>query len=422
MDAELRLDHSLVAIESGGTVFGLLELKAPEAATDANRPSLGIALVIDRSGSMSGEKLETAKACGAYLASRLASVDRMSVVAYDDEVTLVSSLEGPGPRLGAAIGGIYSGGSTNLSGGWLKGVELLEHHRAEVRRVLLLTDGLANVGITNHSQLTGMASSAAARGITTTTIGLGADHDETLLAAMSDAGQGHDHFAATPDEAPEIFAKEFDSLAAMVAQNLSVEIRPLSPTAAVGILNEYPITQIDDGLQASLGDTFGGQPRRLVFRLAVPAMADLGPAQVAEVVVRWVDVTGESVQMHTRTIPVMVNLVPGAEASQETADPGVVDEVVILDAARARKEARELAERGEHDQARQLLDEQALKLRSISSDSAKFQEAVDDLEQLERFSQRLEMRTYDSIDAKMMWDQSRRRHRSEEYRKRPDRT
>jgi hypothetical protein len=94
MDAKLRLDHSLVALETESGVYGLLELRAPEPETDSTRPKLAIALVIDRSGSMAGEKLQVAKSCAGFLAGRITSEDRLAVVAYDDTVSLVAPLQG----------------------------------------------------------------------------------------------------------------------------------------------------------------------------------------------------------------------------------------------------------------------------------------------------------------------------------------
>jgi Ca-activated chloride channel family protein len=343
------------------------------------------------------------------------------VASFDNEVSLVAAMKGPGDELVHAIAGIYAGGSTNLSGGWLKGLELLESEPAEIRRVLLLTDGQANVGIVDRGRLASLSASAAARGISTTTIGFGEGFDEELLSAMADAGRGNDHFAASPEEAPSIFTQEFEGLATLVAQNLSVEIRPLDGATNLGILNEYPIVFTESGLQAALGDVYGGMSRKLVFRIHSPAIASLGDATLAEIQIRWAEVGTSAVKMLTRTIPIRVNVVPGAEAAAESADQDVTEQVVILEAARTRNAARKLADKGDFEGARQLLAEQAEHLRSIPSASKLFATARDDLEEFERFAYRLQERAYDRTDSKMLWEQSRRRHRSEEYRKRPDR-
>src|SRR4051812_31435433 len=158
----------------------MVELTAP-AAPVWERAPLDIALVVDRSGSMGGQKLAAVKACGAYLARRMGAGDRLAVVAYDDAIDLVAPLA---PvelhRLLAALGALGPGGSTNLSGGWLKGLEQLRGTQREeaVRRILLLTDGLANVGITEPGALVGLAEQARQAGIGTTTIGVGDDFDE----------------------------------------------------------------------------------------------------------------------------------------------------------------------------------------------------------------------------------------------------
>ncbi len=123
MDARIRLEHELLAVETEHNVHAMLELIAPEAPATTRAP-LHLALVIDRSGSMAGPKLETTKECAAYLVRRLAPTDELALVTYDDEVQLLSPLVAvgdAGPGLLGVIGGIFPGGSTNLSGGWLKG-------------------------------------------------------------------------------------------------------------------------------------------------------------------------------------------------------------------------------------------------------------------------------------------------------------
>ena len=126
MDATVRLDHELLAVEGEHTVHAMLELVAPAAPEAKDRPALNLALVIDRSSSMSGPKLEHTKAAAEYLIKRLGSQDKMALVTYDDDVELRASLGTcDQAMLTALVHSIFPGGCTNLSGGWLKGAEEL---------------------------------------------------------------------------------------------------------------------------------------------------------------------------------------------------------------------------------------------------------------------------------------------------------
>lgn len=257
MKPSLSLDRSLIAVEADEVVHCLLELRAPAANIDATRAQLDLAHVVDRSGSMSGQPLGAVKASVAQLIHVLGAGDRCAVVAFDDNVELVLPLAHHEAELAeSVIGDIEVGGSTNLSGGWLKGIALLESGRADaMRRVVLLTDGEANVGIVDAERLGSLSASAAARRITTSTIGYGEAFDEGLFAAMADGGQGNTYWCAGPDEAPRIFGAEFAGLASVVAQNVSVEIRPAEPTVAnVMVLNDFPMVQVDAGVQVMIGD------------------------------------------------------------------------------------------------------------------------------------------------------------------------
>ncbi len=367
MQASVRLDHELLALEGEHDVHAMLELSIPALPADAQRPPLRVALVLDRSGSMAGPKLAVAKRCADWLVSRLRPQDELALVDYDDEVRLLAPLRPAGePGLREAIGSIHAGGSTNLSGGWLKGLEQLRSAPAETpRKILLLTDGLANVGIVEREPLVELARGAGASGVGTTTIGFGDDFDEDLLTAMADAGGGKAHYAPTPDAAPAIFADELEGLTRLAAQNVSVEIRPTEQVEIVSVLNDYPHQAVPGGVQIALGDAYAGERRRLVLALHVPHLAALGVVKIAELVLRYVSV-GDAIEEHTVTIPVAVNLVSANEAAAAQPDLEVQEEVLVLKAARARAEAIRLMDEGDHHAARQALGGTASQLRAAS--------------------------------------------------------
>ncbi|MEO5839135.1 MAG: VWA domain-containing protein [Acidimicrobiales bacterium] len=382
MQTNLHLERTLIAVELDETVHAMLDLTAPAAvATSARRP-LDLVAVIDRSGSMAGEPLAAVIAAVDRLVRLLGEDDRLAVVAFDNEVDLVLPLMRHDPRVARrAVSRISVGGSTNLSGGWLKGVEILQGGRADaVRRVLLLTDGQANVGIVDSTRLSALAAQSAVQGVTTTTIGFGDHFDEDLLRAMADAGRGNARWAQGADEAAGVFLDEFDGLATIVAQNISVEIRPADAVEVVAILNDFPSTVVDGGVQVSLGDAYAGELRRLVFALRIPGLAAMGPATIGELVLRYVEV-GDSIALHTVTTPMVVNIVdPDAV---DNPDPRVVEEVLVLKAANARRDARAEADRGDHDAAAKRLKGTASALRTAAETSPAPQRLLDQADALD---------------------------------------
>jgi Ca-activated chloride channel family protein len=410
MKASIRLEHELLAVESEHEVNGMLELTAPGGPSDSARPPMSLAVVLDRSGSMAGRKLEVAGECAAFLVRRLAPADRLAVVAYDDEVRLLAPL-GALDRQAAlsAIAGIVPGGSTNLSGGWLKGLEQLQGGPADgPRKILLLSDGLANVGIVDRGELASLSKRAAANGVGTTTIGFGDGFDEELMTAMADAGGGRAHYAASPEEAPGIFVREFEGLLALVAQNVSVEIRPSGDVEMLGVMNDHPCVATTGGVQVQLGDAFADETRRVVFTLRIPDLGRLGVAKVADLVVRYATV-GSEVGLHEVTVPVMVNAVSAEEAAQAGPDAEVAEEVLILKAARAQEEAMRLADEGRFDEARSRLSGAADELRTAAPASRKAAELLEQAERMEHVSPMMAPASYTSATRKRMHYEQRAR-------------
>ena len=193
---------------------------------------------------------------------------------------------------------------------------------------------------------------------------------------------------------------------ALVAQNVSVEIRPSTDVQLLGILNGFPQVAVPGGVQVSLGDAYGDERRRLVFELHVAELVALGVTKLAEVVLRYVSI-GEEVAMHETRVPLTVNLVSADEAAAAEVDHEVTEEVVVLKAARAQAQAREHADRGEFEIARKLLSEAADELRELAPGSAQADELLFTAEGLSVNAASMDPGLWDASARKQMHYQSR---------------
>lgn len=151
----------------------------------------------------------------------------------------------------------------------------------------------------------------------------------------------------------------------LVAQNVSVEIRPGDDVQVLGVLNAFPTVPVPGGAQIQFGDAYANETRRVVFHLHVPSLASLGVRRVGEVVLRYTSI-GDQIAQHEVEMTLVVNLASADEARAAEADSEVTDEVVILKSARAQEQAREHADRGEFELAKKVLSEAAKDLRTIA--------------------------------------------------------
>jgi Ca-activated chloride channel family protein len=338
------------------------------------------------------------KAAVGHLLRLLGPDDRAGVVAFDSDVELVLDLSRHDADASIAkVNAIQGGGMTNLSGGWLKALEMLEGSIRDnaLRRIVLLTDGQANVGETNPDRLCTNASTARSRNVTTTTIGFGDSYDERLLSAMADSGAGNDYWCAGPDQAPQIFNDEFEGLASVVAQNVSVELRPSAGVIGMRVLNEFPITQVSGGVQVALGDAYGNEHRKVIAELLVPPVRDVGPYDLGEIIVRWTSV-GDDIELHTTTIPIGIGVSNDPDAVDRGADPAVTEQVNILRAAEERRKALDAINEGDFGSASISLSMAADFLTDSGADPMMISE-------LRMDSARLESGEWDQASSKKQW-------------------
>jgi len=212
--------------------YALVRIVAPEAPATTEsvvRTPLDIALVIDRSGSMSGQPLETAKECAVRIVKGLRPDDRISIVTFDDEIKVEQSLVAVGDTkdLEARIRSIQSGDSTDLFGGWEEGAKQLAPFikKDRIARVILLSDGQANHGLIDENQIFAHVSRLAGTGITTSTIGLGHGFNESLMSGMAKNGEGIANFGQTPEDLDEAFEQQFAILSNTFLRQVEIKIQ-----------------------------------------------------------------------------------------------------------------------------------------------------------------------------------------------------
>jgi Ca-activated chloride channel family protein len=190
---------------------------------------LNLALVIDKSGSMAAaDKMSRLKAALLTLVSQLRDTDVLSIVVYDYDAAVLMPARTLEDRedVKRLIRGIEPGGSTNLHAGLMLGYhEVLKNFDHDsTNRVILLTDGIANEGVTEPSQIARDSQSFNDRGIDLSTIGLGLDLNKDLLRHLAQSGRGLFHFVADAQDIEKVFVKELQSLVSPVANEPNVEI------------------------------------------------------------------------------------------------------------------------------------------------------------------------------------------------------
>ena len=268
-----RLNTPVIDV-AGGKAYLVLTVK-PIVCEMVRRAPLNLCVVLDRSGSMGDEgKMEYAKRALKMLVDQLSSEDYLSIVMYDNEIDIVREMARvrDKSRIKHLIDEIYPRNSTNLGGGMIEGFRQVEraYRRGYVNRVILLSDGLANQGITDPFQLNRIARRFRAKSISLTTMGVGLDYNENLMMGLAESGGGNYHFIERPSSLASIFEKEFHRLSSLVADNVVIEIKLLNRVRVSDVIGAE-FDRHGDRLQVHLGGLHAGEEREVTVELAVPS-------------------------------------------------------------------------------------------------------------------------------------------------------
>ncbi|MBD2181275.1 VWA domain-containing protein [Planktothrix sp. FACHB-1355] len=409
MKANYSLSNSLIAVNSPSVLDLIINFGSEdETQNQAPRRPLNLSLAIDRSSSMAGQSLRYAIQAAQNVVDRLAPDDILSVVIYDDNAETIIQPQRVEQKatIRTQIGKIKAGGCTNLHGGWLMACDLVKSRQSteKINRVLLLTDGLANVGISDSPTLINHARQQAEQGIITTTLGFGNGFNEDLLIGMANAAGGNFYFIQSPDDATDVFRIELESLTSVVAQNLTVMLQLETAVQSTAIINKYRSTFSDKKIEVFLGDVYGVENKPLAVELSLAPFSDIGVQKVVTVSYKYQTVVDGNIQEVSDEIPINITVGTAEEANSVQPDAAVVEQASKLKIAKVKDEAIALADKGDYTTASQKLRKtiEDLKLKSLHETF----EVAEEIDQLDHYAQSIENRRFDNTIRKEMRDQS----------------
>ena len=361
-DGALKLEARLSSdrvLSGSSTLF----VETNVAALASERPSVrlpvNLALALDRSGSMSGQKMEQARRAALALVDALKDGDRLAVVAFGSDVTVFPSTRVDAfgrAQLKGFVEKIQDQGSTNISGALEAASDEVRKNREgyRVSRVILLSDGQPTEGLTRAEDLRWLVESARTRDdVTTSAFGVGLDFNSRLMSELANAGAGHYAFIEDATAMASVFERDLATASNTVARRVELELKAPSGVEVVEVPG-YRVTRTADGYKVSLYDFSGGQTAQAMLRLQLSGMPTEGDVALGSLVLRYVGATDGV----TREVPVKLSAVATSSASEVQAhsDPQLITLSQRMEVSKQMAAAASAYESGNREQAYSIFD------------------------------------------------------------------
>lgn len=399
-------DHDFVFQGSPQDVVVKIDLSAIADERKSHRTPLNLAVVLDKSGSMTGAKLEKTKQAALQLVDRLTPNDVFSLVIFSDEATVLVPAQKVTDKdaLREKIESIQADGSTALYAGVKMGSDQLREYFSSrrINRIILLSDGLANVGPSSPRQLRHLGSQLAEEDMSVTTIGVGDDYNEDLMAGLAEASDANYYYVQDTEKLPEIFAKELGGMLAVAAREIRLEIVCPDGVEPLGFIGRSEQFQNQKAV-VNLSQFTAGQERYLMFRCRVNG----GQTDIARVKASYTDELNDSAAQVTEDTA-KIRFTGDQAAVDGSANSTVIAQKEIMLTAVAKDEAMAQADAGNYQEAAKILAGQGHVLKAVyAASSAPVQAQLqDEMDNIQNFTNQFVNGQYGAATRKLMQSQS----------------
>jgi Ca-activated chloride channel homolog len=363
---EWKLGNPYVYNSGNGEAF--LDLRVTgKQSNSSDRKRMNLVLVIDRSGSMGSEnKLEQVKTSAVEILNNLNPSDRLAIVTYDDSINtlLPSTTVEDKNYIRELIYGISPGGSTNLSGGMMSGfAEAQRNFRNDsVNRIVLLSDGLANVGIVDPAEIANQAKRIRENKISVSAMGVGIDYNENLMASIADYSGGNYYYINQETSMASVFQKELNLMQNLIGTNAKATF-DLNRGVEVVDIAGYKWEQSGRKLTIQVPDVYSGETKRIMVQLKVPTDAAknvvLGSGQFV-----CTDISKKQPVLFTANFQPSVKVISDIAMVRSNEDKDMKQRSESIIASRDMEKAYALYEEGKADEAEAVAQKAVQRLKT----------------------------------------------------------
>lgn len=368
-----KFDYSKILYSKENNINLLVRATAPKIEIDADkRKPLNIVTAVDTSGSMMGDKIDYAKKSLLKLIDHLSPVDTLAIIEFSTQVRVVSKsvkmTSENKEKLKVEVRNLQPTSSTNFSGALFQALELASDVDGDCR-VIMFTDGQANVGVTDSKTLITMLDSKLKSGVTITNFGYGNDHSAEFLTELSKAGAGNYAFVKNPDDALTAFALELGGLLSCYGQNLTFTVKPKSGIKISAVVSDVDVEEDGDVVKIIIPDIYSEESKNLILEVQVPEQQKLFPRSttLVDVELSYVEATtGDKKRVEAKA---KVQFVDEESDVTEDKDQTFIDQLALAKLMRAQEQASIYAKAGNFSAAQNVMGSVSAFFANASNDS-----------------------------------------------------